>query len=123
MEAEVAQERAPEHFPDELRLGVLAGQEAQEERLAAHFLACEACREPAFTLLSDIAMHDAKHISGQKADCLKARNALFRYFEQGRQTEQATIAHLIFCEECQRHFLDPAKAAITLEDDAVGGLD
>ena len=123
MAGDMTQERPSKHFPDDLRVGVLAGQEEQETLLAAHFMACDTCRDPALALLESTGQNKLGASPGDQRDCMQARNVLFRYFEQGREVDETTLAHVRSCEECQRHFVEPTKASVTLEDDAVGGLD
>jgi len=99
------------HFPDALRIGVLAGIEGDELRLQAHFMHCEVCREPALRLLRKMGSGPQLEVLKQTVPCARARNALFRYFEQGRELAPAEIDHLNSCEGCSDHFLEPAKAA------------
>ena len=112
------------HFPDELRIGVLAGIEDHELRLQAHFLSCDACREPGVALAEFADTPDGRCAPQQPVNCWEARNVLFRFFEQGRVLESHAVAHLNACECCRDHFLEPARAVRTLEDEsAISGLD
>jgi predicted anti-sigma-YlaC factor YlaD len=114
----------PVHFPDELRIGVLAGIEDQELRLEAHFLQCEVCREPGMALAEFADTPDARCAPQEPVTCWQARNALLRYFEQGRALEPDAIAHLNTCECCRDHFLEPARALRALEDESsISGQD
>ena len=114
----------PVHFPDELRIGVLAGMEDHELRLQAHFLSCDVCREPGRALAEFADTPDGRCAPQQPVTCWQARNALFRYFEQGRALESHAVAHLSACECCRDHFLEPARAVRALEDESsVSGLD
>lgn len=110
----------PTHFPDALRIGVLAGEEGDELRLAAHFMHCEFCREPALRLLEKIAASPQGQTPAVQISCAEARNALLRYFEQGRELTQTEIDHLNTClGNWREHFLEPARCAHydELEDD------
>jgi len=114
----------PVHFPDELRVGVLAGIEHHELRLQAHFLSCDACRELGMALAEFADTPDARCAPQQPVTCWQARNALFRFFEQGRALDPNALAHLNACECCRDHFLEPARAVRTLEDESsVSALD
>jgi len=119
MPADAEFQRPSTHFPDALRIGVLAGIEGDELRLEAHFMHCEMCREPALRLLRQMGGGRQPEVLGQTIPCARARNALFRYFEQGRELAQAEIDHLNACEGCSDHFLEPARSARfdELEDD------
>ena len=107
---EPEEELPPSHFPDLMRIGVLAGEEGDELRLQAHFMHCELCREPALRLLKQVSS-SAKTPPATQVSCAQARNALFRYFEQGREPAQAELDHLNACGDCCEHFLDPARCA------------
>jgi hypothetical protein len=112
------------HFPDELRIGVLAGIEDHELRLQAHFLGCDACREPGMALAEFADTPDGRCAPQQPVTCWEARNVLFRFFEQGRALESHAVAHLSACECCRDHFLEPARAVRALEDESsVSALD
>ena len=112
------------HLPDELRIGVLAGVEDQELRLEAHFLQCDVCREPGMKLAELADTPDCRCAPQQPVSCWEARNALLRYFEQGRALEPDAVAHLNTCECCRDHFLEPARALRALEDESsVSGQD
>jgi hypothetical protein len=114
----------PVHLPDDLRLGVLAGSEDHELRLEAHLLTCEICREPGMTLAEFADTPDGRRAPQEPVKCWEARNALLRFFEQGRELEQSTVAHLNFCECCRDHFLEPTRAVRALEDESsVSALD
>ena len=114
----------PVHFPDELRIGVLAGLEDHELRLQAHFLSCDACREPGVALAEFADTPDGRCAPQQPVTCWEARNVLFRFFEQRRALESHAVAHLSTCECCRDHFLEPARAVRTLEDEsAISALD
>jgi predicted anti-sigma-YlaC factor YlaD len=114
----------PVHFPDELRIGVLAGIEDHELRLQAHFLSCDACREPGMALAEFADTPDGRCVPQQPLTCWEARNVLFRFFEQRRVLESHAVAHLNACECCRDHFLEPARAVRTLEDESsVSALD
>ena len=114
----------PVHFPDELRVGVLAGIEHHELRLQAHFLSCDACRELGLTLAEFADTPDGRCAPQQPITCWEARNALFRFFEQGRALDPNALAHLNACECCRDHFLEPARALRALEDESsVSGQD
>jgi predicted anti-sigma-YlaC factor YlaD len=114
----------PVHFPDELRIGVLAGIEDHELRLQAHFLSCDACRELGRALAEFADTPDGRCAPQQPITCWQARNALFRYFEQGRALDPDAVAHLNACECCRDHFLEPARAVRALEDESsISGLD
>lgn len=118
------QPMAQVHIPDELRVGVLAGMEHHELRLQAHFLSCDACRKLGLTLADLADMPDARCAPQQPITCWQARNALFRFFEQGRTLDPDGVAHLNACECCRDHFLEPARAVRALdEESSVSGLD
>ena len=105
------EELPPSHFPDLMRIGVLVGEEGDELRLQAHFMHCELCREPALRLLRQVS-RDAKAPTPEtEVSCAQARNALFRYFEQGREPTQSELYHLNDCASCCEHFLGPARCA------------
>ena len=104
------EELPPSHFPDLMRIGVLAGEEGDELRLQAHFMHCESCREPALRLLRQVSQASQPPTS-QPVSCAQARNALFRYFEQGREPTQSELDHLNACADCCEHFLGPARCA------------
>jgi predicted anti-sigma-YlaC factor YlaD len=108
----------PTHLPDELRLGVLAGIEDQELRLAAHLLDCELCREPGLELADFADTPDGRCAPQEPVTCWEARNALLRFFEQGRELEPNAVNHLNICECCRDHFLEPARAVRALEDES-----
>ena len=112
------QSTPPMHLPDELRLGVLAGSEDHELRLEAHLLTCEFCREPGMTLAEFAETPDGRSAPQQPVACWEARNALLRFFEQGRELEPNAVAHLNVCDCCRDHFLEPARAARALEDES-----
>ena len=101
----------PSHFPDLMRIGVLAGEEGDELRLEAHFMHCESCREPALRLLRRVSVGSSAQSPATQVSCAQARNALFRYFEQGREPTQAELDHLNACGDCCEHFLGPARCA------------
>jgi predicted anti-sigma-YlaC factor YlaD len=114
----------PVHFPDELRIGVLAGIEDHELRLQAHFLSCDACRESGRALAEFADTPEGRCAPQQPMTCWQARNALFRYFEQGRALDPDALAHLNACECCRDHFLEPARAVRALEDgSSISALD
>ena len=115
----VESERIPTHFPDVLRMGVLAEEEGYELRLEAHFMHCEICREPALRLLRDLGAGRQLDVLKATVPCARARNAVFRYFEQGRELTQEEIDHLKSCEGCNDHFVEPARSARVdeVEDD------
>jgi hypothetical protein len=114
----------PAHIPDELRIGVLAGIEGHELRLAAHFLSCDVCREPGMALADFADTPEGRCAPQEPITCWEARNALFRYFEQGRALDPNALTHLSVCECCRDHFLEPARAMRALEDESsVSGLD
>ncbi len=118
------QSTPPIHLPDDLRLGVLAGVEDEELRLEAHLLTCEFCREPGMTLAEFAETPDGRSAPQQPVACWEARNALLRFFEQGRELEPNAVAHLNVCERCRDHFLEPARAARALEDESsISALD
>jgi hypothetical protein len=100
----------PTHFPDALRIGVLVGVEGDEVRLEAHFVDCESCREPALRLLKQVGLSHQAETPALQVSCAQARNALFRYFEQGRELTQAELDHLNACASCPQHFLGPAQS-------------
>jgi hypothetical protein len=110
-EPEEQEELPPSHFPDALRIGVLAGEEGDELRLQAHFMHCESCREPALRLLTQVKPGAQTRTPATQVSCAQARNALFRYFEQGRELTEAELDHLNACEACCEHFLGPARCA------------
>ncbi len=118
VEPEEEEELTPSHFPDALRIGVLAGEEGDELRLQAHFMHCESCREPGLRLLRRVNVAQGR-TPGPAVSCALARNALFRYFEQGRELTDAELDHLNACDACCEHFLSPARCARhhELEDD------
>ena len=107
---EPEEELPPSHFPDLMRIGVLVGEEGDELRLQAHFMHCESCREPALRLLQQVS-HSTKTPTSPPVSCAQARNALFRYFEQGREPTQSELDHLNACTSCCEHFLGPARCA------------
>ena len=103
----------PTHFPDALRIGVLVGVEGDEVHLAAHVMNCESCRGPALRLLNQVGLSPRADTPTLRVSCAQARNALFRYFEQGRELTQAELDHLGACASCPQHFLGPAHSATT----------
>jgi hypothetical protein len=105
------QELPPAHFPDLMRIGVLVGEEGDELRLQAHFMSCESCREPALRLARQLSSGPKAGNPSLEISCARARNALFRYFEQGREPTQADLDHLNACPDCCEHFLGPARCA------------
>ena len=106
------------HFPDVIRVGVLAGDEGAELRLQAHFMQCEICREPALRLVRMLGEGAELDVLKKTVPCARARNAIFRYFEQGRELTQAEIDHLNTCESCYDHFVEPARCTRCDEEDA-----
>jgi hypothetical protein len=108
---EPEEELPPSHFPDLMRIGVLVGEEGDELRLEAHFMSCESCREPALRLLQQVSESSQARTPAEPISCAQARNALFRYFEQGREPTQSEIDHLNDCGDCCEHFLGPARCA------------
>jgi len=110
VEPEEQEELPPSHFPDLMRIGVLVGEEGDELRLQAHFMRCESCREPALRLLTRVSL-SAPAPTSPPVSCAQARNALFRYFEQGREPAQPELDHLNACASCCEHFLGPARCA------------
>ena len=108
---EPEEELPPSHFPDLMRIGVLVGEEGDELRLQAHFMQCEFCREPALRLLRQVSRSAKVPTPAAQVSCAQARNALFRYFEQGRDPTQAELDHLNACGSCCEHFLGPARCA------------
>lgn len=112
------QSTPPTHLPDDLRLGVLAGVEDDELRLEGHLLTCEFCREPGMTLAEFADTPDGRSAPQQAVACWEARNALLRFFEQGRELDPDAVTHLNVCECCRDHFLEPARAARALEDES-----
>lgn len=117
--------RAPTHLPDVLRIGVLAGLEDQELRLEAHFLECDVCCEPEVALAEFADTPQGRCAPQAPVSCPEARNALFRYFDQGRQLAVDAVAHLNACECCRDHFLAPARAvrAREVDEDSIYALD
>ncbi len=117
--------RASTHFPDVLRIGVLAGLEDQELRLEAHFLDCEVCREPEVALAEFADTLEGRCAPQTPVGCSEARNALFHYFDQGRQLATDAVAHLNACECCRDHFLGPARAVRgrEIDEDSIYALD
>lgn len=111
IEPEEVEELPPSHFPDLMRIGVLVGEEGDELRLQAHFMQCELCREPALRLLRQVSQSAPARPPSTAVSCAQARNALFRYFEQGRQPTQTELDHLNACADCCEHFLGPARCA------------
>jgi hypothetical protein len=105
------EELPPSHFPDLMRIGVLVGEEGDELRLQAHFMHCESCREPALRLLRQMSSTAKTPTPESQVSCAQARNALFRYFEQGREPTEAELDHLDACASCCEHFLGPARCA------------
>jgi len=105
------EELPPSHFPDLMRIGVLVGEEGDELRLQAHFMQCESCREPALRLLKQVSRSAKAPTPEARISCAQARNALFRYFEQGREPTQPELDHLNACTSCCEHFLGPARCA------------
>jgi hypothetical protein len=108
---ESEEELPPSHFPDLMRIGVLVGEEGDELRLQAHFMQCESCREPALRLVRQLSREPKSATPSAQISCAQARNALFRYFEQGREPAQAELDHLNACGDCCEHFLGPARCA------------
>jgi hypothetical protein len=108
---ESEEELPPSHFPDLMRIGVLVGEEGDELRLQAHFMQCESCREPALRLARQLSREPKSPTPSIQISCAQARNALFRYFEQGREPVQAELDHLNACADCCEHFLGPARCA------------
>ena len=117
--------RAVTHFPDELRIGVLAGLEDQELRLEAHFLACDHCREPEVALAEFADTPQGRCAPQVPVSCTEARNGLFHFFDQGRGLSSDAVAHLSICECCRDHFLAPARAvrAQEVDEDSIYALD
>ena len=117
--------RAETHFPDELRIGVLAGLEDQELRLEAHFLDCDHCREPEVALAEFAETPEGRCAPQHPVSCLEARNALFHFFDQGRELSPDAVAHLTLCECCRDHFLAPARAvrAQEVDENSIYALD
>lgn len=117
--------RATTHIPDWLRLGVLAQDEGAELRWQGHMMQCPLCHEPALSLWEQIPEAKDAAPFTQQVSCPQARNALFRYLEQGRQLEPAVINHLLACLTCSDHFLEPTRALYTLEidEDAIAAQD
>ena len=109
--------RAVTHFPDELRIGVLAGLEDQELRLEAHFLDCDVCREPEVALAEFADTPSGRCAPQVPVSCQEARNDLFRFFDQSRALSPGAVAHLNVCECCRDHFLAPARAVRAQEVD------
>ncbi len=109
--------RAITHVADSLRLGVLAQDEGAELRWEGHLMACPFCHEPVLSLWEQ--MPEAKDAAAfvQQVSCAQARNAVFRFLEQGRSLEPAVLTHLLSCLTCGDHFLEPAKALYRLEID------
>jgi hypothetical protein len=106
------------HFPDAIRVGVLACDEGYELRLEAHFMHCEVCREPALRLVRMLGECAELEKVKKEIPCCRARNAIFRYFEQGRELTQEAIDHLNTCEDCYDHFIEPARCVRCDEEDA-----
>ena len=117
--------RAPTHFPDELRIAVLAGLEDQELRLEAHFLGCDVCRDPEVALAEFADTPQARCAPQVPVGCPEARNDLFHFFDQGRQLSTDAVAHLNACECCRDHFLAPARAvrAQEVDENSIYALD
>jgi len=117
--------RAPVHIADALRVGVLAGDEGCELRLAGHLMACEQCQEPAISLWELLRDGDAPALLGRQYSCLQARNALFRYMEGGCVLETAAAVHLRECVGCVENFLEPAKSlyALIVDESAISAQD
>src|SRR3989304_6363668 len=90
--------RAVPHFPDDLRIGVLAGLEDQELRLEAHFLACDHCREPEVALAEFADTPEGRCAPQVPVSCVEARNALFHFLDQERKLTGDAVAHLNICE-------------------------
>ena len=101
----------PTHFHDALRIGVLVGEEGAELSLQAHFMHCEFYREPALRLLRQVGLGPQAQTPAPQLSCAQARNALFRYFEQGRDLIQPELDHLNACGSCGEHFLGPVRCA------------
>ena len=58
---------------------------------------CEVCREPALRLLGQVSRGAKAPTPETQVSCAQARNALFRYFEQGREPTQPELDHLNAC--------------------------
>ena len=101
----------PLHFSDALRIGVLAGEEGDEVSLEAHFTDCESCRESALRLVCQGGLGRQARTLMLSVSCAQARNALFRYFEQGRELIQSELDHLNACGKCWKPFLGSARSA------------
>ncbi len=109
--------RAPNHIADAVRVGVLAGDEGSELRMEGHLMACETCREISISLWERVREGAGPPPAGDRFSCVQTRNALFRHLEGGRPLEEAAAVHLKECASCAEHFVEPAKAAHTLEVD------
>jgi hypothetical protein len=109
--------QARTHIADAIRMGVLAHDEGAELRIEGHLMACEVCGESSITLWERVRAKVHPAASVRPYSCLKARNALFRYLEEGRPVADAVIIHLRECTDCADHFLEPGKALHTLAVD------
>lgn len=109
--------RARSHIPDAIRMGVLAQDEGAELRIQGHLMACEVCGESSITLWERVRAKARPAASVRPYSCLKARNALLRYLEEGRPLAEAVIIHLRECIGCADRFLEPGKALHTLAVD------
>jgi hypothetical protein len=109
--------RAKTHIAHAIRMGVLAQDEGAELRIEGHLMACEVCGESSITLWERVREKADPAAVVRRYSCLKTRNALFRYLEEGRPLVKAVIIHLRECIGCADHFLEPGKALHTLAVD------
>jgi hypothetical protein len=79
---------------------------------------CEVCREPALQLVRLLGECEELEKVKKEIPCARARNAIFRYFEQGRKLTQEEIDHLNTCESCRDHFVEPARCLHCDEEEA-----
>lgn len=117
--------RAVTHIIDALRLGVLAQEEGAELRWEGHVMQCPQCHDPALSLWEQLPKCEGADPSTPHVSCAAARNGVFRYMEQGRGLELATLTHLLSCPDCAEHFVEPAKNLYRLEvdEDSVSAQD
>ncbi len=113
---DMAKARPAGHIGDSLRIGVLAGQEEAEVRMEGHFMQCPQCHDSAMSLWERMPA-DRNAALFKEVSCAEARNDLFRYLDQGRSLESGVLYHLLTCEDCSDHFVEPAKALYRLDTD------
>jgi hypothetical protein len=115
--ADKARARPVGHIGDFLRVGVLAGQEDAEVRWEGHVMQCPQCRESALSLWERLPEGREAIPFLKEVTCAEARNGLFRFLDQGRNLETGVLYHLLTCDGCSEHFIEPAKTLYRFEID------